>query len=63
MAEIAIAVPSSNSWLASMSRNSPTTTMKATAVHAMIPSTRVSASSSCCSGERVRVTDVNMVAI
>ena len=37
--------------------------MKATAAQAMMPSTRVSVSSSFCNGDRVRVTDVNIVAI
>ena len=37
--------------------------MNATAVQAMIPSTFVSESSSLCSGERVRVTEVSIVAI
>ena len=37
--------------------------MNATAAHAMIPSTFVSVSSSRCSGDRVRVTDVSIVAI
>ena len=42
---------------------SPTTMMIATAPQATTPSTLVSESSSLCSGERVRVTDVSMVAI
>ena len=63
IAEIAIAVPSRNSSCASMPRASPTTKMNATAVQAMIPSTRVRESSSFCSGDRVRVTDVSIVAI
>ena len=37
--------------------------MNATAVQAMIPSTLVSESSSFCSGDRVRVTEVSIVAI
>ena len=37
--------------------------MNATAVHAMIPSTLVSESSSFCSGDFVRVTEVSIVAI
>ena len=37
--------------------------MNATAVQAMMPSTRVRVSSSFCSGDRVRVTEVSMVAI
>ena len=37
--------------------------MNATAPQAMMPSTFVSESSSCCSGERVRVTEVSIVAI
>jgi hypothetical protein len=63
IAEIAIAVPSNITSLASMPRARPTTTMNATAVHAMIPRTFVSESSSFCNGERVRVTEVNIVAI
>ena len=64
MAEIAIAVPSSSSSLrVRMPRASPTTTMNATAVQAMMPSTLVRESSSFCSGDRVRVTEVSMVAI
>ena len=64
IAEIAIAVPSSSrSWSAGIPRSSPTTTMTATAPHAMMPSTLVSESSSRCSGDRVRVTEVSIVAI
>ena len=63
IAEIAIAVPSSSTSLKSSPRATPTTTMNATAPHAMMPSTFVSESSSRCSGERVRVTDVSIVAI
>ena len=63
MAEIAIAVPSSSSSLTGMPRSRPTTTMNATAVQAMMPSTRVRVSNSFCSGDRVRVTEVSMVAI
>ena len=63
MAEIAIAVPSSSSWVNPTPRTTPTTTMNATALHAMIPSTFVSESSSFCSGDRVRVTEVSIVAI
>ena len=37
--------------------------MNATAVHAMMPSTLVSESSSFCSGDRVRLTEVSIVAI
>ena len=37
--------------------------MIATAVQAMIPRTRVSESSSFCSGDRVRLTEVSIVAI
>ena len=37
--------------------------MNATAPQAMMPSTLVSESSSFCSGERVRVTEVSIVAI
>ena len=54
IAEIAIAVPSSSRSLEVAGRGArPTTTMKATAVHAMMPSTFVSESSSFCSGDRV----------
>ena len=60
---MAIAVPSSSTSLAGRPRTSPTTTMIATAVHAMMPSTLVSESSSFCSGDRVRVTEVSIVAI
>ncbi len=63
MAEIAIAVPSSSSSLTGMPRSRPTTTMTATAVQAMMPSTRVSVSNSFCSGDRDRVTEVSIVAI
>ena len=63
IAEIAIAVPSSSTSLNVSPRATPTTTMNATAVQAMIPSTLVSESSSFCSGERVRVTEVSIVAI
>ena len=63
IAEIAIEVPSRSSSLKFRPRSSPTTTMNATAAQAMIPSTFVSESSSCCSGERVRVTEVSIVAI
>ncbi len=63
IAEIAIAVPSSSSSSTGVPRAHPITTMKATAVHAMIPITFVSESSSCCSGDRVRVTEVSIVAI
>ena len=50
--------------LAPGSRGSgPTTTMMATAPHAMIPSTLVSESSSFCSGDLVRVTELSIVAI
>ena len=44
-------------------RARPTTTMNATAAQAIVPSTLVSESSSRCSGERVRVTEVSIVAI
>ena len=44
-------------------RATPTTTMNATAPHAMTPRTLVSESSSFCSGDRVRVTEVSIVAI
>ena len=60
---MAIAVPSRSSCSAGIPRISPTTTMTATAPHAMMPSTLVSVSSSRCSGDRVRVTDVSIVAI
>ena len=63
MAEIAIAVPSRRSWSSGSPRAHPTRTMKATAPHAMTPRTLVSESSSRCSGERLRVTDVSMVAM
>ena len=63
IAEMAIAVPSSSSWSAGIPRISPTTTMTATAPQAMMPSTLVSESSSRCSGDRVRVTEVSIVAI
>ena len=63
IAEMAIAVPSSSSWSAGIPRISPATTMTATAPQAMMPSTLVSVSSSRCSGDRVRVTDVSIVAI
>ena len=63
IAEIAIAVPSSSTSLKSSPRATPTTTMNATAPQAMIPRTFVSEPSSRCSGERVRVTEVSIVAI
>ena len=63
MAEIAIAVPKRRSSFPGMPRARPTAKMKATAVHAMTASTLVSESSSFCSGERVRVTEVSIVAI
>ena len=63
IAEIAIAVPSSSTSLKSSPRATPTTTMNATAPHAMIPSTFVSVPSSRWSGERVRVTELSIVAI
>ena len=63
MAEMAIAVPSRSRSSRSRPRSSPTPTMNATAVQAMIPRTFVSESSSRCSGERVRVTEVSIVAI
>ncbi len=63
MAEIAIAVPSSTTSLKSSPRARPTITMNATAAHAMVPSTFVRESSSRWSGERVRVTEVSIVAI
>ena len=63
IAEIAIAVPSSRTSLNFSPRATPTTTMNATAPQAMIPSTLVSEPSSFCSGDRVRVTEVSIVAI
>ncbi len=63
MAEIAIAVPSSTTSVNDSPRAMPTMTMISTAVHAMIPSTLVSVSSSRWSGDRVRVTEVSIVAI
>ena len=63
IAEIAIAVPSSSTSLKLTPRATPTTTMNATAPHAIIPSTFVSEASSFCSGDRVRVTEVSIVAI
>ncbi len=63
MAEIAMAVPSRRSSSAGMPRASPTTTMNATAVQAMTPRTLVRESSSFCRGDRVRETEVSMVAI
>ncbi len=63
IAEMAIAVPSSSSSSTGIPRISPTTTMTATAPQAMMPSTLVSESSSRCSGDRVRVTEVSIVAI
>ena len=63
MAEIAIAVPSSSTSVPESPRMRPTTTMMATAVQAITPSTLVSESSSFWSGDRVRVTEVSMVAI
>ena len=63
MAEMAIAVPSSSTSLPESPRMRPTTTMMATAVQAITPSTFVSESSSFWSGDRVRVTEVSIVAI
>ena len=63
MAEIAIAVPRRRSCFPGMPRVRPTTKMNTTADQAMTASTLVSESSSFCSGERVRVTDVSIVAI
>ncbi len=63
IAEIAMDTPSRRSWLVGIPRTAPTTTMNATAPHAMRPSTLVSVSSSFWSGERVRVTDSSIVAI
>ena len=63
IAEIAIAVPSSSTSLKFSPRATPTTTMNATAPHAISPSTFVSEPSSFWSGERVRVTEVSIVAI
>ena len=56
-------MPSSSSSLTGTPRSNPTTTMNATAVQAMMPNTRVRVSNSFCSGDRVRVTEVSMVAI
>ena len=63
MAEIAIATPRSRTSDSGSPRKSPTTTITATAVQATMPMTDVSLSSSCCSGDRVRVTDDSMLAI
>ena len=63
MAEIAIAVPSNSSWVNGRPRMAPTMTMNATALQAMIPRTFVSDPSSFCNGDRVRVTEVSIVAI
>ncbi len=63
IAEMAIVVPSSRRSLPGIPRISPTPTMTATAPQAMIPRTFVSESSSLWSGDRVRVTDVSIVAI
>ena len=63
IAEIAIAVPSSTTSVNDSPRAMPTTMMMSTAVHAITPSTLVSVSSSRCRGERVRVTEVSIVAI
>jgi hypothetical protein len=63
IAEMAIAVPSSSSSWPGIPRIRPTTTMMATAPQAMIPNTFVSESSSFCSGDLVRVTELSMVAI
>jgi hypothetical protein len=63
IAEIAIAVPSSTRSSKARPRIRPTTTMKATALHAMTPRTFVSESSSLCSGDRTRDTEVSIVAI
>ena len=63
IAETAIAVPSSIRSSNGSPRITPTITMNATAVHAMMPSTLVSESSSRWSGERTRVTEVSIVAI
>ena len=63
IAEMAIAVPSSNRSWPGIPRIRPTTTMMATAPHAMIPSTFVRESSSRCSGDLVRVTELSIVAI
>ena len=46
-----------------MPADRPTITMNATAVQAMIPRTFVSVPSSFCKGDRVRVTEVSIVAI
>ena len=63
IAEMAIAVPSSSSSFAGVPRIVPTITITATAPHAMVPRTLVSESSSFCSGDRVRVTELSIVAI
>ena len=63
IAEIAIAVPSSSTSSSSRPRTSPITTITRTASQAMTPRVLVSESSSRCSGERVRRTDVSMVAM
>ena len=61
MAEIAIAVPSSSSSWNGVPRTRHDHDDHATAPHAMSPSTLVSVSSSFCSGDRVRVTEVSIV--
>ena len=58
-----MAVPSSSSSFAGVPRIVPTITMTATAPHAMVPRTLVRESSSFCSGDRVRVTELSIVAI
>ena len=63
IAEIAMAVPSSTTSVNDSPRATPTTTMTSTADHAITPSTLVSVSSSRWRGDRVRVTEVSIVAI
>ena len=63
IAEMAMAIPSSSRSLAGVPRIVPTMTITPTAPHAMIPSTLVRESSSFCSGDRERVTELSMVAI
>ena len=63
IAEIAMATPSRRTSESGSPRKRPTMTITATAVQATMPITEVSLSSSCCSGDRVRLTDVSMLAI
>ena len=60
---MAIAVPSSSTCEPDIPRSSPTTTMRATALHAIVPRTRVRESSSFCRGDFVRLTEESMVAM